>query len=548
MIATFATVVVILAGVLSVLTVVVRERVRASVSERLEKGQQMLSALEARRTADLQVEAATLAESPTIKAALDTFYAERAAAGGHRRELLATVQREISKLATRIQPDVLAVADTSGEVVGIAGRQHDGWTPPRARQDGIAASGGRVFRFASAPLEIADTQIGTLYLASALDSQYASELSALSGTRTVIALHGTAIASTLPDAADRALDTHGVARLNDGPAIGLAGEQYAVRRLLQDGDAAVYTLDSIDAAAGPVLSAAFRAVLLTGIGALLLAGLASISLSHSVARPIDLLSRSLTGMIAARAFDTPVPMTGSSREVDALAGTFNSLMTSLAAAESETRDAYVGAIRALAMALDARDPYTAGHSERVSAIAVAIGQQLGLAEPDIDVLRLGALLHDIGKIGIPDDVLRKPGPLTAAEFETIKQHPGMGARILRNVPFLAPHLPIVELHHERPDGKGYPYGLRADETPLLARIVHVADAFDAITSARAYRPARSAAEGLAELWKHAGSQFDAEAVQALAATAPTLQTGGGRIETTAARAARRSALTAVARS
>ena len=106
----------------------------------------------------------------------------------------------------------------------------------------------------------------------------------------------------------------------------------------------------------------------------------------------------------------------------------------------------------------------------------------------MDIIRLGALLHDIGKIGVADDILRKPGPLTAEEFEQIKRHPGLGARILRQVPFLAPHLPIVELHHERPDGKGYPFGLRGDDIPLAARIVHVADAFDAMTSARAYRP------------------------------------------------------------
>ena len=120
-------------------------------------------------------------------------------------------------------------------------------------------------------------------------------------------------------------------------------------------------------------------------------------------------------------------------------------------------------------------------------------------------------------------MLRKPGPLNAEEFALIEQHPGVGARILRSVHFLAPHLPIVELHHEQPDGKGYPHRLRGDEIPLLARIVHVADAFDAMTSARAYRPARSASEALRELWRYAGSQFDAEVVQALATAMPTIE-------------------------
>jgi putative nucleotidyltransferase with HDIG domain len=199
------------------------------------------------------------------------------------------------------------------------------------------------------------------------------------------------------------------------------------------------------------------------------------------------------------------------------------MMQSVSAAEAETEEAYVGAIRALALALDARDPYTAGHSERVSAVSVAIGRQMNLGADDLEVLRLGALLHDIGKIGISDAVLRKPGPLTREEFALIEQHPIVGARILRSVRFLAPHLPIVELHHERPDGKGYPHRLRGNEIPLLARIVRVADAFDAMTSARAYRPARGRAEAMRELWQCAGPQFDAEVVHALSLAVPTIE-------------------------
>ncbi|MBI3049470.1 MAG: HD-GYP domain-containing protein [Acidobacteria bacterium] len=180
----------------------------------------------------------------------------------------------------------------------------------------------------------------------------------------------------------------------------------------------------------------------------------------------------------------------------------------------------VGAIRALAAAPDARDPYTAGHSERVSALSVLMGRQMLLGAEKLEILRLGALLHDVGKIGVSDEVLRKPGVLTSEEFEQLKRHPALGARILRQVPFLTPHVPIVELHHERPDGGGYPFGLRGDEIPVAARIVHVADAFDAITSARAYRPARGAAEALAELRRHAGTQFDPASVDALAAVLP----------------------------
>jgi putative nucleotidyltransferase with HDIG domain len=192
-------------------------------------------------------------------------------------------------------------------------------------------------------------------------------------------------------------------------------------------------------------------------------------------------------------------------------------MASVAAAEAQTEAAYTGAIRALAAALDARDPYTAGHSERVSVLSVAIGRGLNLPDEELEVLRLGALLHDIGKIGVPDDVLRKRGQLTGSEYDTIKMHPVLGARILRSVPFLAPHIPIVELHHERPDGRGYPHGLHDQDIPLAARIVHVADAYDAMTSARAYRAAMPARDALRELWRCAGTQFHADIVGALAA-------------------------------
>ena len=113
-----------------------------------------------------------------------------------------------------------------------------------------------------------------------------------------------------------------------------------------------------------------------------------------------------------------------------------------------------------------------------------------ISDSEIEVLRLGALLHDIGKIGISDNILGKAGALTDDEYEIIKSHPVLGAQILRTVAFLEPHLPIVELHHEQPDGLGYPHGLKGEQVPLLARIVHVADAFDAMTTARAYRAGR----------------------------------------------------------
>jgi putative nucleotidyltransferase with HDIG domain len=265
------------------------------------------------------------------------------------------------------------------------------------------------------------------------------------------------------------------------------------------------------------------------VGASVLALGASVLLAQMLSKPIGRLSESLASMAAARQVDATLPLSGSSRELDTLTETFNALMASVAAAEAQTDAAYTGAIRALATALDARDPYTAGHSERVSMLSVAVGRTLGLEAEELEVLRLGALLHDIGKIGVPDEVLRKPGALSDDEYRVIRMHPVLGARILRSVPFLARHLPIVELHHERPDGRGYPHGLRGDDIPMAARIVHVADAFDAITSARAYRRARPSGEALMELWRCAGTEFHAEIVGALATSLPGVTHQNGAI-------------------
>jgi putative nucleotidyltransferase with HDIG domain len=538
---TFATVVFILSAVLLVVTLIVRDRMRTTVIEHLTIQQGMLRTLEQRRLAELQSQVRMLAESPTVKAAMDTYHSEsRLVAGEGRTQLLDTVGRELEELASRIRPDIIAVTDPAGLVVAAAGRRRSEWPrllPNTGGAEFVTTPNG-IFRVATAPLLVQQTNVGFLQLGSALDADYAAQITSLSGTGTVIASNGVLIASTLPVRFTRALTPPMLAGLPDADTVDLDREQYAVRTLLRHGDLAIYTLDSIEASARAILSTTIRALSLIGLCALALAGFASMWLARSLARPIDTLSRSLTALAASRDFDRPVARTGSSVEVDALTDTFNSLMSTVAAAEAETRNAYVGAIRALALALDARDPYTAGHSERVSTISVTVGHHLRLGEEDLDTLRLGALLHDIGKIGISDDVLRKAGPLTPIEYEAIKQHPVTGARILRSVAFLARHLPIVELHHERPDGKGYPYGRMGDEIPVLARIVHVVDAFDAITSARAYRPARSAADALQELWRHAGTQFDADVVQALAAVAPTLRLDHERVDVAAVAAPR----------
>jgi putative nucleotidyltransferase with HDIG domain len=517
-------------AVFVLITVDVQQRVRASVAANLDAGQQVAARVEERRRQEMLAMVATLAENPTLKAALDTWQSERTLGGVNEAELVATVQREAEKIAVRIDADVLALVDVDGKVVASAGRHATAWPPAMSlharghndRSEFVARTPTGVFRVIGVPLTFGDATIGSLEIGRSIDGAFARELADLvHGDSAIIVDPGT-IVTTLPARAAAEFAALAAVGPQAASLVQIGGESYALRHVYDVPPARFFTLASID---GPARTATAEALQrISGIGgiALVLAAIGSFWLAHALTRPINQLSASVTAMTVARRFDSSLPATGTSRELDTLAGSFNELIRAVADAEAQTQAAYLGAIRALAAALDARDPYTAGHSERVSALAVAMGKAMSLSDSDVDTLRLGALLHDIGKIGVPDDILGKPSALTAAEFELIRAHPVVGARILRSIPFLAPHLPIVELHHERPDGRGYPYGLRGDAIPLAARIVHVADAYDAMTSARAYRPARLPQEAIAELHRCTGTDFDAASVEALVCALPTL--------------------------
>ena len=166
----------------------------------------------------------------------------------------------------------------------------------------------------------------------------------------------------------------------------------------------------------------------------------------------------------------------------------------------------------LARAIEARDPYSSGHAARVTAFAEVIGARLGWDDDQIDVLRIGAALHDIGKLAVSDSVLRKPGPLSEPELVEVRSHPEEGARMLELIGTLRVAVPCVRHHHERWDGRGYPTGRAGDAIPAEARVLAVADAFDAMTSNRPYRPALTPEAAVAELERCAGAQFDPEVV------------------------------------
>jgi putative nucleotidyltransferase with HDIG domain len=530
----FGTVAALLGVVFVVATFSVRNQVRQTVASNLESTQRLFASVETRRQRALRGQAETLADNATLKAALDTYQFEtQANRATVRADLLETIGLVLERVAARVESDAVVLVDSRHVALGAAGRMADRW--PRGRPvslvtrtapggldafDGVAHMGDKVFRVVSVPLLLDDTAIGTLYVATSLDHAYAGELDDLAGTRIAIVSDGLVVGTTLDERASRQFELAIAAAQPADGTIVLDGESHAFRRLVAVGDTVFYALGSIDESSQAAMRDAMRDLALIGVLGIGLAGIGSYWLARTLSEPIGRLSTSLAAMAASHDVHARLPPTGSSRELDTLTATFNDLMASVALAEAQTEAAYTGSIRALATALDARDPYTAGHSDRVSVLSVAICRQLDMPAADVEVVRLGALLHDIGKIGVPDDVLRKPGALTAAEFDVIKLHPALGARMLRSVPFLAPHIPIVELHHERPDGRGYPFGLRADDIPLDARIVHVADAYDAMTSARAYRGARPPAEALRELWRCAGTEFHADIVAALASALP----------------------------
>jgi putative nucleotidyltransferase with HDIG domain len=183
----------------------------------------------------------------------------------------------------------------------------------------------------------------------------------------------------------------------------------------------------------------------------------------------------------------------------------------------ELEDAFLTTIAVISDAVEMQDAYTANHAEEVGDLAVAVGERLGIEGVELDRLRYGALLHDVGKIGIPAEILRKPGPLTPEERARMDEHTAIGARMLERIPFLAPVAPLVRSAHERHDGGGYPDGLAGAEIPRGAMVIATCDAFHAMTSDRSYRKAMSQADAEAELRANSGTQFEPDVVTALLA-------------------------------
>ena len=249
------------------------------------------------------------------------------------------------------------------------------------------------------------------------------------------------------------------------------------------------------------------------------------------------------GQIAAGDFSSRVE-TRNITEIGTLGESFNVMtdkveeqIAKLARAAEENRELFVGTVKALAAAIDGKDKYTRGHSERVSRISVAIGKRMGMEADELETLRISALLHDVGKIAVDDAILKKPSALTDAEFEIMKTHPQKGYKIMSQIPAMKEFLPGMYMHHEMVNGMGYPQGLTGDEIPLQAKIVSVADTFDAMTIDRPYQKGMELQPALERLRSFVGTRYQSDVVEALVEACNAGEVANGIVRQLAAKRA-----------
>jgi HD-GYP domain-containing protein (c-di-GMP phosphodiesterase class II) len=455
---------------------------------------------------------AVVSENSTLKAGLQLLLAEKASA-----EARATVEDQLREISSTLKFDFLMVSNGDGAALAGVRRAGDEFSVVevwrmRPPSQGLLTIGSATYHVTSVRVNQGDEQLGVLTLGEVFDF---ADLS----TPAVLTHHDKVVRSSFngvaPGEVQRALgNCKGMAECE----VRLKGETFLSMPLesISFGDGYVLrSLQSVDSASEDVLAVLTKVFVATGTAALLAALMLSIVSSRSIVKPIDQLVRSLrqveeTGVLAAMS-SSGVQI----QEIRQLTESFNRAAGAIADARRKLYDAYVEFVESLANALDARDHYTAGHSTRVSAYSCAIATAMQMDPNALDEVRIGAMLHDIGKIGIADAVLQKPGKLTKEEFEIIKKHPLIGRDILQEVHGFRSYLPMVELHHENPDGTGYPWGLKGDDIPLCASIVHVADAYDAMTTDRTYRSGMPHERAAQILVQCSGTQFRPDVVDAL---------------------------------
>ena len=425
-----------------------------------------------------------------------------------------TVEDQLRELGEHMGFDFMLVSRADGSPLAGMSRQSSPSQPhgqlvplETAHLDrvnaGFISLEGRTFQVASVPVDIDGTNIGRLSV---------GELFGLSDLTTLVALvqNGTVINSNLPNVSSHELE-QALANCSTLPECDLRirGTNWISLPMQSYSDGyKLLSLQNLDQATFPIQSRLHKLFFTLSIACVFVALLCSFGSSTSIVRPIAAVVEHLQKAARTGKLSELEPQSSSIVEIQELAEIYNRAAVSVRVAGESLDVAYLQFVGSLANALDARDQYTAGHSLRVSHFFCAIASVLQLSQPDIERIRVGALLHDIGKIGIADGVLQKPGQLTEEEVEIVRQHPVIGRRILEGVEGFAPYLSAVELHHENWDGSGYPHGQRGEETHLDARIIHIADAYDAMTTNRSYRSGMTREKAISILIENAGIQFD----------------------------------------
>jgi HD-GYP domain-containing protein (c-di-GMP phosphodiesterase class II) len=491
----------------------VREGLRSSLREN------HLAFARVRSKSDLQNSRflSVVGENPALKAGMNLLMEETRNDAAR-----LTVEDQLRELCTHMNFDLLYVSSPDGSSLAGVVREGGAFVPVSASRisaspNGLLSFDNRIFEVASVAIDQAGENIGSLSVGEYFNlSEFA--------TAAVLVREGRIVQSSLSGFASGEIET---ALADCGGRtecdIKLRGRNYISLRMqsisLGDGYE-LRSLQDLDSAAGPLLAALGRLFWAVSLIGGLMTLVCSITSARTVVKPITAMISNLqhaesTGLL-------PELRNGESgiREISDLMASFNRAAVSVRDARERLQSAYVQFVGSLANALDARDRYTAGHSWRVSLLSCATAEALKLEPGDIERIRIGALLHDIGKIGIDDEILRKPDRLTERETALLREHPEIGKRILEGVHGFSPFLDAVEFHHENWDGTGYPRGQSGPETPIDARIIHVADAYDAMTTDRPYRRGKSHEEALRTLRACAGTQFDPEIVDAFSTVRP----------------------------
>lgn len=444
-------------------------------------------------------------ENPALKAGINLLLADRKSGSAR-----LTVEDQLREISDELQFDYMMVSGPDNKPLAGVLRVGNAMMTMDIGHVGPTGSSGfwsfndKLFQIASVPVNQGDENIGNLTVGEdfRLDDFV---------TPVVLTQNGkVVVASQMPRELSRAEMEASMQSCKSGQEcdVRLGGETYVTTSIDYAQGYTLRTMQNMDSKTRPVQKSLQTVFIVAGLAAILMALLMTVISSRSIVRPLAGVVETLkqserTGLLPEfKQKQTTV------LEIRELTENFNRAGASIREARERLNAAYVEFVGSLAGALDARDTYTAGHSRRVSEYSCLIAGLVGASGDELEEIRIGALLHDFGKVGIPDAVLQKPGRLSAEEFTILKQHPVIGRRILEGVAGFQAYLPVVELHHENWDGTGYPSGLRGEQVPLFARIVHVADAYDAMTSDRPYRRGLSHEQAVAELLKFAGSQFD----------------------------------------